>query len=390
MASSVDTPNLSVYVLGAGFSAPAGLPLGTALWREIYGRAMIMAADRSQRASKFRDDLQAFIEFKQQCHGIRLQPEEVIFEEFLGFLDIEHFLGLRGSETWSEAGNESQVIVKTLIGQVLSESLPRQVPTLYLEFARKLKPRDIILTFNYDTLLESAREAVGTPFRLVHERYAHVYPSGSGTLDTSKDEVIFLKLHGSIDWFDRKPYRLRVEDAQRQGFSAVKLTDPVFNSSRNWNLARLIDGVRPEDDPLSEIYRLGDLKEFYKHPPWFLSTPILLSPSISKIVYAQKFKDLWWGLGYLGTTNLRMVIIGYSLPEHDDYALQAIFRIVKNYQDKERDLSFTSKNPEPITFVDRLGDDAERENYKRRYSFVDWNDARTFFGGFDLQVIISL
>lgn len=141
MASSVDTRNLSVYVLGAGFSAPAGFPLGTALWREIYGRAMIMAADRSQRASKFRDDLQAFIEFKQQCHGTRLQPEEVSFEEFLGFLDIEHFLGLRGSETWSEAGNESQVIVKTLIGQVLSEYLPRQVPALYLEFARKLKPR---------------------------------------------------------------------------------------------------------------------------------------------------------------------------------------------------------------------------------------------------------
>src|ERR1051326_9458579 len=112
MASSVDTPNLSVYVLGAGFSAPAGLPLGTALWREIYGRAMIMAADRSQRASKFRDDLQAFIEFKQQCHGIRLQPEEVIFEEFLGFLDIEHFLGLRGSEKWGGGGEEKNGNIK--------------------------------------------------------------------------------------------------------------------------------------------------------------------------------------------------------------------------------------------------------------------------------------
>src|SRR5215469_5316018 len=102
-------PNLSVYVLGAGFSAAAGLPLGNKLWKEIYGRAMYMASDPNDRASQFLDDLKSYIEFKKECEGVSLRPEEVMFEEFLGYLDVEHFLGLRGSETWSKEGNETQV-----------------------------------------------------------------------------------------------------------------------------------------------------------------------------------------------------------------------------------------------------------------------------------------
>jgi hypothetical protein len=67
------------------------------------------------------DDLASYVEFKKECDGVSLQPDEVMFEEFLGYLDVEHFLGLRGKETWSKEGNETQVIVKTLICQILTE-----------------------------------------------------------------------------------------------------------------------------------------------------------------------------------------------------------------------------------------------------------------------------
>jgi hypothetical protein len=48
------------------------------------------------------------------------------------------------------------VIVKTLIGQILAERTPQAdgIPSLYIEFARKLQPRDRVLTFSYDILLE--------------------------------------------------------------------------------------------------------------------------------------------------------------------------------------------------------------------------------------------
>jgi hypothetical protein len=116
---------------------------------------------------KFRKDLDDFIRFKWECDRERVTTETVDFEEFLGFLDVEYHLGLRGSDTWSADGNEGQVVAKTLIGQVLSERMPKaaEIPPLYLNFAKKLRPGDTILTFNYDTLLERALEVTGVPFR---------------------------------------------------------------------------------------------------------------------------------------------------------------------------------------------------------------------------------
>jgi hypothetical protein len=250
-------------------------------------------------------------------------------------------------------------------------------------------PYDIVLTFNYDTLLERACEAVGTQFRLVQNQYSKVYPGGAGAIDTSRQEVIILKLHGSIDWFDRKSYRNRLELAERDGVSSHHVTDPIFNSPQNWRLAPLVDGVRPDDEPLREVYRLRDLKTFYSDPPWFLSTPLLLTPSTAKVVYAQQFCDLWWGLGFVGIENFRMVIIGYSLPEHDDYARQVMYRLVKNYQDK-RSWWWPTKQKEPLVIVDMRHTEIEINHYRQRYSFVNWKNARTYFDGFDANFVEGL
>jgi hypothetical protein len=142
----------AIYVLGAGFSKPAGLPLASELWPEVYRRACTLTG----RMAQFREDLEDFTKFKLECDGIQLTPETVDFEEFLGFLDVEYHLNLRGPDTWSTHGNEAQVVAKTLIGQVLAERMPSReaIPSLYLNFARKLRPGDTVLTFNYDVVLE--------------------------------------------------------------------------------------------------------------------------------------------------------------------------------------------------------------------------------------------
>ncbi len=108
------------------------------------------------RASQFNDDLKKYIRFRNECDGTRLREEAVDFEEFMACLDVEHYLGLRRPDTWSEDGNETQVIVKTLIGQILTECTPARndLPQVYLRFAELLKPDDLVLTFNYDTVLE--------------------------------------------------------------------------------------------------------------------------------------------------------------------------------------------------------------------------------------------
>lgn len=148
-------PKYAIYILGAGFSKPAGLPIAAELWPEILRRGLRMQG----RGEKFRRDLDEYIEFRSRCFGDTLTHETVNFEEFLGYLDIDFHLGLRGSDTWSRHGNEGQVIVKTLIGQILAERTPTagRIPEPYVAFARKLKPSDLVITFNYDVHLSKRR-----------------------------------------------------------------------------------------------------------------------------------------------------------------------------------------------------------------------------------------
>src|SRR5262245_42933279 len=90
----------AVYVLGAGFSVPAGLPTALELWAEVRKRATAMDG----RAGEFNDDIASFIEYRRNALGKETTPETIDFEEFLGFLDVEFYLGLRGKDTWSEEG----------------------------------------------------------------------------------------------------------------------------------------------------------------------------------------------------------------------------------------------------------------------------------------------
>lgn len=384
VTNSSPSENNSIYILGAGFSKPAGLPVANELWEEVLQRALPMTG----RASKFRKSVDKYIEYQRRCFGKSLNIESINFEEFCGYLDIEHHLGLLGSETWSEDGNEAQVIIKTLVGQILTEKTPSvgKIPQLYIDFAKQLKPYDIILTFNYDILLERALEAASVPYRLYPDRYEAVHRDGSGIIDPRCDEVIVLKMHGSVDWFDKTKFIRLQEDARLRGDHGFVPHDAVFNSG--FRTTPLVEGPRPHGDPIANIHRLVDVEAFYRNPALFLSTPRLINPSTTKVVYSSRFSNFWRGLSFMGGANFRMVIIGYSLPKHDDYARQAIYEIVDNYQNVPLNMvSVGITERDPLLIVDLRGDDAAIENIKSSYSFVDWSKAELFPDGFGPAVL---
>jgi hypothetical protein len=95
-----------LIILGAGFSQPAGFPLADGLWKEIRERAAHYPSNH--RASKFNDDLSHYIAFRDKTAGRVLTPETVNFEDFMRFLDVEHYLGLRGGDTWNETVTRAQ------------------------------------------------------------------------------------------------------------------------------------------------------------------------------------------------------------------------------------------------------------------------------------------
>jgi hypothetical protein len=367
-----------IFILGAGFSRPAGLPLGADLWKEVLRRAYGL----SGRAGFFRDDLNDYIEFRKRSDGLILVPDEVDFEDFMAFLDIEHYLGLRGKDTWSPDGNEGQVVVKTLIGEILTELTPPRdkIPELYLRFAKLLQPTDYVLTFNYDVLLERALETVGLPFRLYPSRFEQVR-GDYASVNTTREELVVLKLHGSVDWFDRAFHSNLEREFRKQG-SSHSPRHPVFNPDGPLKIAPLTEGPRFESDPLRQMYRVLDVERLYRGRILFLATPSLLNPSSVKIVHSRMLRDFWDGLGQAGVLNFGMAIIGFSLPQQDDYAQQAIYRLVRNYQENYWEAGQLEHKKTPLLLIDFQKSAAGRQAFRKRYAFVNWDRAKLHFDGF--------
>src|SRR5687768_14117351 len=139
-----------LIVLGAGFSKPAGLPLAADLFREVRNRVkQLQGAD-----NRLERDLEYYLDYLRNTEGFNGSTADIDIERFLSFLDVEHYLGLKGSDTFSSDGNETQLIVRHSIGYILLDRTPKNIPELYKHFASKLTASDYILTFNYDTILE--------------------------------------------------------------------------------------------------------------------------------------------------------------------------------------------------------------------------------------------
>ena len=319
-----------------------------------------------------------------------LSPDNVQFEEFIAYLDVEHYLGLRGSGTWSQDGNETQVLVKTLIGEILTERTPevKDIPKLYLDFAQLLKPSDVVLTFNYDVLLERALDAAEVAYRLFPSRYQSV-GEGQAEVDDSKDEVVVLKMHGSVNWFDRTQYD-DIERGRRERGLLPGHGHPVFDKAQELGAKPLTDGPRRSSDPLQQVYRVADTAKLYKSAPLFLATPVLLNPSPLKLVYSSIFQEFWNGLGSDGGLNFAMTIIGFSMPAQDEYLRQVMHRLVTNYQTKHWDDGFLGYRKSPLVMIDYRADQPNRQNLLDRYRFIDLSKAITFWDGWNEEALSTL
>jgi hypothetical protein len=150
-----------------------------------------------------------------------------------------------------------------------------------------------------------------------------------------------------------------------------------------------LEGPRfPEDPLLEEMHRIRNIDRFYDNVPYFRAAPWLLTPSTMKIVYA--LKEFWQGLGRAGGLNLGFAIIGFSLPPHDEYARQTMYRLVQNYQGIYWGEEVIGSRKEPLVFVDKRSPGAERDDILRRYAFINWDRATPCFDGFTEATLDTL
>lgn len=378
----MSSPNkFRIFIIGAGFSVHAGLPLGAQLFEFVREKTTL----RYGIENRLEGDLEWYLKYRLRCDGLPIE-HPVDSEKFMSYLDLEHYLGLRGSDTWSEEGNESQLLIRNGIMEVIHSHTPTTPTAECISFCQKLSPSDVILTFNYDTLIEDTLDYLGKSYRLFPNRLKKVGLTSSEIDSEAEDgEIVISKLHGSIDWYDKLPYIKDRELASRHKYP-WESRHPLFKEGSTVTHSQLIDGPFEEDDPLQYVYRVDDLSQIVGTQLWDCS-PLILSPSGSKILYANPLKSLWSGLQKAGGLNFGLGVVGYSLPPYDEYAKQALYHLMRNYTEYGFDLEMMGLTKGPARILDYSSLGSSDWQIRKNYSFMNWERCEINTTGLNLESI---
>jgi hypothetical protein len=373
----------SFIILGAGFSKPAGLPLGN----ELFSLVIEEAKRRVLWKNIIEPDIQNYLWYQKEAKGIGVDLDNINFEDFLAFLDYEHFLGLKGSDTWSSEGNRSQLAIRNLIAYVLNERQKDIKPSdfeLYLDFVDRLNPGDFIYTFNYDTVLETALETRNISYRLFPTRLKNISYGFDAEIDLDVHEVVVIKVHGSIDWFDISGVK-EGDEFSRQQPIYTRTKHYVFSDPSILRPWKVVNGLYWPDSPLQNIYRINDLDTYFENVSMVIEAPLIISPSLSKTLYLQPLREFWEGFSRVGGLQSRVGVIGFSMPFQDEYILQPMYHLITNFQ-QVKDIS-ASIHKSNFKMIDYRPSPESVNEYKDRYKFVDWKNTDAYFNGFDRHAI---
>jgi hypothetical protein len=112
-----------------------------------------------------------------------------------------------------------------------------------------------------------------------------------------------------------------------------------------------------------------------------------------KLLYAHPLLEFFNGLGQTGAMSFGMSIIGYSLPDHDDYLRQILYCLSRNYFDGEGWAEEVfGRRKSRVTIVDFCPSEEKRSEMRRRYRFLFPPRKRTRLvrGGFDGEAVKAI
>jgi hypothetical protein len=139
-----------------------------------------------------------------------------------------------------------------------------------------------VLSFNYDTVLEYHLEQAGVPWTY-------------GFSGTSTNQLLVLKLHGSINW---------AQCTKCKNVYSVSLTSPLLIK-------------RPIPDSRLLIEFSGGLQTFSCCGE--VISPAILAPTWDKSVERDRLKGIWKLAADRLSQVEQLVLCGYSLPDSDSF-----------------------------------------------------------------------
>jgi SIR2-like domain len=301
----------NVYVIGAGFSKDAGLPVVDEFFNRTRDSVQWLKENHYMREA---DAVQRVLHFRLQAAAAALRVE-------LDVENIEQLFSLVAAQAGADDHLMDDVTLaiaatlefarRTARSRLVQIFVPPEAtppptwqrqanqPTAYVAASgyeviagimtglwggRSWDTRNTILSFNYDLTVEEALRALGTSFNYGFSS-SSVHRNESGHDQGS--ELLLLKLHGSINW-------------------------SICND-------RVVNGQTVIDFDKVDLYRdFGALCQGRLEP-------LLIPPTWRKVAFGA-LSEVWGKAVEALATATRIVIVGYSMPvidQHFKYLLAA-------------------------------------------------------------------
>jgi len=320
-----------VVVIGAGVSASCGIAVSKDILRET-----ISALGEKSHASR---EVHEALKY--------LYPD---FElEFRNYPNIEDFLNLldMASVFNTEEFTESSLWPRERIGRVteivrrgLSEyiwsfcSSPEKTSKSLLAYVDTyIRPGDVIITFNWDLMIEQALSKRDKVPRLVYQ-----YSRGS-----NQKAIVLLKPHGSINWYDK---------------NSAPLVDRIDGTDLDSSV-KCINHI--------DLLTVHDLTD---------DTPVIVPPLSRKAFLDRPVLSQTWNSVYRAVSDTTaLIILGYSLPKEDQFSRFVLRRalrqnILRTKKKDKRTLNVVVVNPDETTegtFARLVGRDRVNFKFHRAY-----------------------
>lgn len=347
------TPSNRVFIFGAGFSKPAGMPLATELLPLLIERHQL--DEMREWLDGMRERL-AWLSGQDTNHSsLKLNIEQVF--HYAHFDSEVHRLrqhlepvgrGDGPGTPWNQATSIDAWLahLERDLCDVILESESKSDLSQIKRWAQSTTADDAVLTFNYDTLVERALVETGKQFN-----HGMGHDSNSG--------IPVFKLHGSIDWI--------VAD-RRGSFSRLDLLFAKENLNR-------LDG---QTGHIEDDYGLWRCRTGDQLHNWIKGRDLQLipeggSPRTVGVAGLGAYKELHRipGLGQVWADGMRAlyqahvaIVVGFSMSDFDAMAQMQFAEVARARAREGRPLGVVVVDP----FVDQAG----KERFQRVFRSVSF------------------
>lgn len=306
-----------VFVLGSGFSAGANVPLT----EELLSLALKLM---EQEIPDFAERIRSFYDIA--VNDAAALDSTSIISNLCTLLEYNELREHGGGERWSDGGSREKLALKFYLAKALTlrTPSPKEVPDLYVKFVQQLRKEDVVLSFNWDCLLEAALEKVG-------RAYSYDYQEG---------HIFIAKMHGSTHWRLRQFKDPNKYSWQRIGFDSFEDIPLLFvsNNLRNptvWHYQELFGEIEP----------------------------VLVLPGFGKAYDVRFIAPLWYKPENAFFLRKNIFIIGLSLAP-DDFFIRSYFLDNLPHVIGQKGGRLTVVNPD--------------KNIERNFHFVGQGERTTF------------